>query len=90
MADNANARKRAIETVDLTGDDDTQPSSKAPRSSEPLISSPVPVQPPQTQPTGSQPIQSQSDFWIENEANNTILVPQETDDGEDFEQWELY
>lgn len=90
MADNANARKRAIDTVDLTGDDDMQPSSKAPRSTSPLPSSPVPVQPSQTQPTGSQPIQSQSHSWIEDEANNTIMVPQETDEGPDFEQWELY
>ncbi|KAL8666559.1 MAG: hypothetical protein Q9202_001357 [Teloschistes flavicans] len=90
MADNANARKRAIDTVDLTGDDDTQPSSKAPRSTSPLPSSPVPVQPSQTQPTGSQPLQSQSHSWIEDEANNTIMVPQETDEGPDFEQWELY
>ncbi|KAL8664646.1 MAG: hypothetical protein Q9202_002916 [Teloschistes flavicans] len=49
--DNANARKRAIETVDLTDGNDTQPSSKAPRSTQPLLNSPVPMHPSQTQRT---------------------------------------
>ncbi|KAI4258552.1 MAG: hypothetical protein LQ352_001187 [Teloschistes flavicans] len=53
--DNANARKRAIETADLTDDNDTQPSSKAPRSTQPLLNSPVPMHPSQTQRTQSPP-----------------------------------
>ncbi|KAI4107972.1 MAG: hypothetical protein L6R37_001254 [Teloschistes peruensis] len=87
MADN---RKRAIEDVELTDDNDdaTQPASKAPRISEAERNPSVPVQPAQTQTT--QTLQSQRDTWIQNE-DNTILLPQETDDGEeDWERWELY
>ncbi|KAL8696081.1 MAG: hypothetical protein Q9201_007834 [Fulgogasparrea decipioides] len=90
MAGNANARKRAIETVDLTDDGPDQPAFKMPRSSQ--ASSITHSQPNRSAPASSQPTQSQRDSWVEEEdANDTILLSQEGDDGqEDTEEYELY
>ncbi|KAL8712307.1 MAG: hypothetical protein Q9220_003458 [cf. Caloplaca sp. 1 TL-2023] len=90
MAPNANARKRAIETIDLTDDLDDQPPSKAPRSSQ---SNNTPQsQPTHSQPTQSQPTQSQRDAWLEEQdANDTIVLTQEGGSGgEDTEEYEIY
>ncbi|KAL9604526.1 MAG: hypothetical protein Q9219_000491 [cf. Caloplaca sp. 3 TL-2023] len=80
MAPNANPRKRAIETVDLTGDKDDQPVYKTPRSSQ------------ATTIVSSQPTQSQRDSWMEEEdANETILLSQDGANGEgETEEYELY
>lgn len=79
MAPNANPRKRAIETVDLTGDQDDQPMYKTPRSSQNDVV------------MSSQPTQSQRDVWIEDDAHETIVLSQEGDDGADgAEEYELY
>ncbi|KAL8948423.1 MAG: hypothetical protein Q9222_005389 [Ikaeria aurantiellina] len=85
MAPNANARKRAIETIDLTDDFDDQPPSKTPRSSQ---SNGIT----QSQPTLSQPTQSQRDAWLEEQdANDTIVLTQEGNGGEDdTEEYEIY
>lgn len=96
MASNANARKRPVETVDLTEDDyDEQPALKTPRSSQAsgvthgrhdnndLM---------HNQLTASQPTQSQRDSWLEEEdANDTIVLSQEGANGtEETEQYEIY
>lgn len=79
MAPNANPRKRAIETVDLTGDQADQPMHKTPRSSQNDVV------------MSSQPTQSQRDAWIEEDAHETILLSQEGNDGVDGEEeYELY
>ena len=80
MAPNANARKRAIATVDLTGDDEGQPVPKTSRSSQ------------MSSINSSQPIQSQRDAWLEEEnAHETILLSQEGNNGaEETEEYELY
>lgn len=94
MAANANPRKRPVETVDLTEDDD-QPVYKNPRSSQ--VSGITHSQPSNgrsapNQPTSSQPTPSQRDSWLEEEdANDTILLSQEGDNGaEEAEQYEIY
>ncbi|KAL8937424.1 MAG: hypothetical protein Q9216_004435, partial [Gyalolechia sp. 2 TL-2023] len=80
MAPNANPRKRAIETVDLTGDNNDQPAFKTPRSSQVDTL------------TSSQPLQSQRDSWLEEEdAHETILLSQDGNNGtEESEEYELY
>ncbi|KAL8839507.1 MAG: hypothetical protein Q9170_001730 [Blastenia crenularia] len=81
MAPNANPRKRAIETVDLTGDNnEDQPQFKTPRSSQTI------------NVTSSQPTQSQRDSWMEEaDAHETILLSQDGNDGaEETEEYELY
>lgn len=80
MAPNANPRKRAIETVDLTGENDDQPTFKTPRSSQANTA------------TSSQPTQSQRDSWLEEEdAHETILLSQDGNNGrEETEEYELY
>ncbi|KAI4103934.1 MAG: hypothetical protein LQ339_004051 [Xanthoria mediterranea] len=96
MASNANARKRPVETVDLTEDDfDEQPAHKMPRSSQ---ASGVPHDPhnhsgfTHSQVIACQPTQSQRDAWLEEEdANDTIVLSQEGANGtEETEQYEIY
>ena len=95
MASNANSRKRAIETIDLTEDYDDQPAFKTPRSSQASGVTPsrhVNGDLVHNQPTASQPTQSQRDAWLEEEdANDTIMLSQEGGDGvEETEQYEIY
>ncbi|KAL8685772.1 MAG: hypothetical protein Q9218_007554, partial [Villophora microphyllina] len=95
MAPNANSRKRPIETIDLTDDNDVQPVSKTPRSSQSagfVHSQPTPNSSVHALSSQSQPTQSQRDSWIEeDDANDTILLPQGADNGDDYtEQYELY
>ncbi|KAI4129439.1 MAG: hypothetical protein LQ338_002220 [Usnochroma carphineum] len=80
MAPNANPRKRAIETIDLTGEHDDQPVYKTPRSSQTDV---VML---------SQPSQSQRESWMEEEdAHETITLSQEGNDGAaEGEEYELY
>ncbi|KAL8717229.1 MAG: hypothetical protein Q9225_005514, partial [Loekoesia sp. 1 TL-2023] len=80
MAPNANPRKRAVETIDLTEDHEDQPAFKTPRSSQ------------TNGVASSQPTQSQRDSWLEEEdAHETILLSQEGSDGsEETEEYELY
>ncbi|KAI4223136.1 MAG: hypothetical protein L6R36_005639 [Xanthoria steineri] len=89
MASNANARKRPVETVDLTEDDfDEQPAHK--RSSQ---ASGVPHDRhnhsgfTHSQVTASQPTQSQRDSWLEEEDANDTIVFNGT---EETEQYEIY
>lgn len=95
MASNANARKRPVETVDLTEDYDEQPAHKTPRSSQASgvthgrhDNSDLT----HNQLTASQPTQSQRDSWLEEEdANDTIVLSQEGANGmEETEQYEIY
>ncbi|KAL8989148.1 MAG: hypothetical protein Q9177_001905 [Variospora cf. flavescens] len=83
MASNANPRKRAIETIDLTDDQIDQPVYKTPRSSQNDV-----VMTSQS----SQPTQSQRDSWMEEEnAYETILLSQDDgNDGAEAEEYELY
>ncbi|KAL9031140.1 MAG: hypothetical protein Q9196_000816 [Gyalolechia fulgens] len=80
MAPNANPRKRPIEVVDLTAENDDQPTFKTPRSSQ------------ATTVSSSQPTRSQRDSWREEEdAHETILLSQEGNNGtEETEEYELY
>lgn len=80
MAPNANPRKRAVETIDLTEDHEDQPVLKIPTSSQ------------TNGVASSQPTQSQRDSWMEEEdAHETILLSQEGSDGaEETEEYELY
>ncbi|KAL8736232.1 MAG: hypothetical protein Q9166_000387 [cf. Caloplaca sp. 2 TL-2023] len=94
MASSANSRKRPVETIDLTEDHDDQPVSKTPRSSQAsgiFHSQPNHSQTIHNPPTKSQPTQSQRDSWLEEDANDTIMLSQEGDDGaEETEQYEIY
>ncbi|KAL9020661.1 MAG: hypothetical protein Q9185_002109 [Variospora sp. 1 TL-2023] len=83
MASNANPRKRAIETIDLTDDQIDQPVYKTPRSSQNDI-----VMASQS----SQPTQSQRESWMEEEnAYETILLSQDDgNDGAEAGEYELY
>ncbi|KAL8915762.1 MAG: hypothetical protein Q9172_006686 [Xanthocarpia lactea] len=95
MASNANSRKRAIETIDLTDDFDDQPAFKTPRSSQAsgaTQSRHINGDLVHNQPTASQSTQSQRDAWLEEEdANDTIMLSQEGGDGvEETEQYEIY
>lgn len=97
MASNANARKRPVETVDLTEDDfDEQPAHK--RSSQ---ASGVPDDRhnhsgfTHSQVAASQPTQSQRDSWLEEEdANDTIVLLASSQEGangtEETEHYEIY
>lgn len=78
LASNANGRKRPIETIDLTGDDEPAPKTSRHYQSETF--------------TQTQPNQTERDSWLEeDDANDTIFIPQQgDDDGEDAEEFELY
>ncbi|KAI4278901.1 MAG: hypothetical protein L6R35_006073, partial [Caloplaca aegaea] len=83
MASNANPRKRAIETIDLTDDQIDQPVYKTPRSSQNDVAMAT---------QSSQPTQSQRESWMEEEnAHETILLSQDDgNDGAEAEEYELY
>ena len=78
MATNANARKRPVETIDLTGDE--QLPFKAPRSSQTDAYS------------TAQPSQQERDSWVEEEdANDVLYFSQEGGNGmEETEEYEIY
>lgn len=78
LASNANGRKRPIETIDLTGDDEPTPKTSRHGQSETFAQ--------------IQPSQIQRDSWLEeDDANDTIFISQQGDEGgEDAEEFELY